>query len=303
MDERTNINGVSITALNQLWRAAFALPLDDPAPASDSDLWGVYPYQIVDLRESTAFLAGHLPEACSLPGSEIENRVSELPPKWRPTIFVSDKPRLAKKTAADLTSRGWRHAIALLDSINKWNGPLQEGPAVRFAWEPTPVVRQWVHCLRPGRVLDLGCGAGRDAVYLARRGGEVTAVDLLPDALALAEQLAQRSGLYLATRLMDLRKVHPPADEGYDTILMLRFLERALFPFLVTALRPGGILLLETFCHDPDSDKQIRPSRRLASQEALRQFTSGSQPLHILEYREYRDQSGKFVARLVGKKE
>lgn len=309
--------GIPLSALNHLWRAAHTIKGDtipeatSSAARKDSELrlWGLYPYRIIDLREPNAFLAGHLPETCSIPAVELEHRISELPPKWRTTIFVSDKPRVAKKIAANLTGRGWRQAIALVESVNKWNGPLEKGPTGASAWEPTPVLRQWAHRLKPGRCLDLGCGAGRDAVFLALRGGEVTAVDLLPDALAMAEQLAQRSGVTIAPRLMDLRKVVPPLNTGFDTILMLRFLQREMFPFLIKALRPEGILLLETFCFDPESEKQVRPSRRLESQELLRWFTGESAAaiapagMRILDYREYYDRSGKYVARLVALKE
>ena len=68
-------------------------------------------------------------------------------------------------------------------------------------WEKRPVPAIWEqvlagpHPLPPGRALDVGCGSGRDAVYLAKRGWQVTAVDLVDAAIARARQRAAQEGV------------------------------------------------------------------------------------------------------------
>jgi SAM-dependent methyltransferase len=67
-------------------------------------------------------------------------------------------------------------------------------------WERRPVAPTWErviggpHALPPGRALDVGCGSGRDAVYLAKRGWQVTAVDLVDAAIAKARRRAAQEG-------------------------------------------------------------------------------------------------------------
>ena len=68
-------------------------------------------------------------------------------------------------------------------------------------WERRPVIRTWQPiiegpgALPPGRALDVGCGTGRDAVYLAKRGWQVTAVDIVDTAIARARQRAADEGV------------------------------------------------------------------------------------------------------------
>jgi len=68
-------------------------------------------------------------------------------------------------------------------------------------WERRPVAPAWQRvtegpgALPPGRALDVGCGTGRDAVYLAQRGWHVTAVDIVDDAIAKARQRAADEGV------------------------------------------------------------------------------------------------------------
>src|SRR5205823_544339 len=57
---------------------------------------------------------------------------------------------------------------------------------------------------RPGKALDLGCGMGTNAIYLASKGFEVTAVDVSPTALSLAEQKARKAGVKVRWLLADV---------------------------------------------------------------------------------------------------
>jgi SAM-dependent methyltransferase len=94
-----------------------------------------------------------------------------------------------------------------------------------------------------GRVLDLACGSGRHARYLAAAGYAVDAVDR--DAAALAG-LAGISGIH--ARVADLEGGHwPYPGARFAGIVVTNYLHRPLLPLLVAALRPGGVLIYETF--------------------------------------------------------
>jgi SAM-dependent methyltransferase len=93
-----------------------------------------------------------------------------------------------------------------------------------------------------GAALDVAGGAGRNAVWLARRGLAVTLVDVSPVALAQARAAAARAGVPLALVERDLETAPlPPGPFGL--VVCLDFLQRALFPALAAALAPGGLLV------------------------------------------------------------
>ncbi len=94
-----------------------------------------------------------------------------------------------------------------------------------------------------GRVLDVACGAGRHARYLAAHGYRVEAVDR--DAAALCG-LAGVTGIN--ARVADLEgAAWPYAGERFDAVVVTNYLHRPLFAHLIAALAPGGVLIYETF--------------------------------------------------------
>ncbi len=92
-------------------------------------------------------------------------------------------------------------------------------------------------------MLDVACGNGRHARWLAARGHPVEAVDR--DAALLAK-LAAIPGI--ATRCADLEAgAWPYAGQAFAAIVVVNYLHRPLFPHLLAALAPGGVLIYETF--------------------------------------------------------
>ena len=101
---------------------------------------------------------------------------------------------------------------------------------------------------RSGRALDVACGRGRHAFWLAERSLKVDAVDRSAARLRFVGSEAERRDLPIATRRLDLEGGNVDLGrEVYDAIVVVSYLHRPLFPALRSALRPGGLLVYETF--------------------------------------------------------
>lgn len=146
---------------------------------------------------------------------------------------------------------------------------------------------------REGRALDLACGAGRHALWLAERGLHVRAVDSDPEALRTLRAASAERGLSVDAELLDLESGAVDLGRGvYALVVVLYYLHRPLFPTLVRALAPGGVLLYETFIEGHGT--RVAPSRpeHLLKQGELARLVSP--PLEVLAQRE-----GEFDGRLV----
>lgn len=113
--------------------------------------------------------------------------------------------------------------------------------------EPSAILTDALpHLEPPGRALDVACGAGRNALALARRGFTVIAVDISWEGLRRLARRARAQRLDVHPVHADLERFALP-DAAFDVIINTRFLMRSLFPVFRRALRQGGLLLIETF--------------------------------------------------------
>src|SRR6266850_3573098 len=139
---------------------------------------------------------------------------------------------------------------------------------------PSPWVRRWAALIRPGgRVLDVACGHGRHLRYLSSLGFAVVGVDR--DEAAL---VALRGIGGVEIHVADIEAgPWPFAPGGFDGVVVTHFLHRPLFPDLVSALRPGGVLIYETFAlgnerygRPSNPPFLLRPNELLSRVEPLR---------------------------------
>lgn len=102
---------------------------------------------------------------------------------------------------------------------------------------------------RGGVALDVAAGRGRNALALARAGMRVVAVDRSTEAIRTVAAAARSARLPIWPVIANLDSFQLK-DESFDVIVNINFLDRALFPKFVRALRPGGILIADTFLVD-----------------------------------------------------
>src|SRR3981081_675531 len=94
------------------------------------------------------------------------------------------------------------------------------GAELLWTERPNQLLVEEVGGLRPGRALDLGAGEGRNAVWLAEQGWQVTAVDFSRVALDRAAAVAERSGVRVEPVLADLTEYRPPAG-AFELVVIL----------------------------------------------------------------------------------
>lgn len=102
-----------------------------------------------------------------------------------------------------------------------------------------------------GPVLSLCEGEGRNGVFMAEQGLNVTGVDISPVALAKAQKLAALRGVNIETIVADLAEFVPPENHYGAVVSIFAHLpgavRAALYPRLESALKPGGLLLMEAY--------------------------------------------------------
>ena len=122
---------------------------------------------------------------------------------------------------------------------------LRERVAEDFEAAPNPLLMETVKDMAPGRALDLACGTGRNALWLAEQSWTVTAVDGSAAAIEVLRRRASERGLTLDARVADLESSQFRIDRAaWDLIAMCYYLQLDLFEAAKQGLVPGGIVLV-----------------------------------------------------------
>jgi SAM-dependent methyltransferase len=129
-----------------------------------------------------------------------------------------------------------------------WDARYQESTRI-WSGNPNVVLVAEVSDLPPGRALDLGCGEGADAVWLAARGWQVTAADISTVALERAAGHAAEAGVTIDWQHHNLEETFP---EGEFDLVSAQFLHNweefdreRILRRAAAAVAPGGVLLIE----------------------------------------------------------
>ena len=144
--------------------------------------------------------------------------------------------------------------------VEMWNRVLTaETP--RFNTDPNAYLVRVVKGRQPGRALDVGMGQGRNAIWLAAQGWDVTGFDPADKAVALAQELADEAGVEIKTEIV--------GSEEFEWVETIH-----------RALRPGGLVMLEAFHDDATKNASIGPGVVFDTNELLERFSD----FRILDY-------------------
>lgn len=198
---------------------------------------------------------------------------------------------------------------------SEWDARHREAAGKALA-EPAKLVLEWAARLPEGPALDLACGRGRHTLLLAGRGHAVTAVDWSAAALENLEAQAQArklevsraaagdGGRIVAAHERGIHLVRANLEDiqlpeaAFSVIVCVQYLQRSLFSRIERALRPGGVLLFETF-----TTAQLNHSggpRNPAYLLELEELRTAFPGLEVLFYREISE--GQGIASLVARR-
>jgi 2-polyprenyl-3-methyl-5-hydroxy-6-metoxy-1,4-benzoquinol methylase len=181
----------------------------------------------------------------------------------------------------------------------RWNARWSQREQDGARSQPSP----WIASLgaivpSAGRALDVAGGAGRHAVWLARRGLGVTLADVSDEGLRLAAAAARDAGVEVDLVHIDLEREPLPAG-AWDLIVCVHYLQRSLFPAIAAELAPGGLLL---FCHQTrvNLERHARPGPAYLLEEGeAATLVAG---LEILSCDEGWQEDGRHEARLIARR-
>lgn len=171
---------------------------------------------------------------------------------------------------------------------HRWDRKWQER---RGTTAVNPLLRSHRRWWTGGLALDVACGQGQNAIWLAHHGYHVLGVDISRVALAVAQTKARQQGVeQLVFAQVDLDQWRPTVLT-YDLICVFRFLDRTLFPALEAALRPGGFLVYQTrhsgrLLSEPDANPEylLQPGelRRAFSTLTLYWYEAGRENASLI---------------------
>jgi tellurite methyltransferase len=191
------------------------------------------------------------------------------------------------------------------DEHERWNRKYREAPPKKM--DPDPFLeRTFSEHILPlfpsgGSALDLAGGTGRHAIWLAKQGWQVTLIDISENGVELARQnagpLASRIR-FVVDDLTGFRASQIPPEAIFEVVMAFFYLERKIFPEIVKAIRPGGLLVYKTYTSvQPEVANGPKNPAHLLAPGELPRLAHG---LRVLHYRE--EVTERATAELVAQK-
>jgi rhodanese-related sulfurtransferase len=209
------------------------------------------PFFLLDVRTETEFAASHIPGSVLIPHHEIEARWPEISNGRTPVAVVCAHGIRSGSACGFLAEHGVSPLFNLSGGLAAWPGPLTASRPNGHAHDsisPSRFLVESFDLLPKGLALDLAMGNGRNAIYLAARGFDVDCVDVDPDVVARARCSARRLGTPIRAVVGNVEDgTYILPIETYDVIVVFRYLHRPLFNDIREGLKPGGVVVYETF--------------------------------------------------------
>lgn len=167
------------------------------------------------------------------------------------------------------------------DPREKWDSIYSKGQGIPA--NPSRVLEENLHLLPAGgAALEIACGLAGNATLLARAGFDTRAWDISPVVIARINEYARANGLPMKGEARDVGR-EPPGSDSCDVIVVAHFLDRALVPAIIAALRPGGLVFYQTFTRTKVSGTGPSNPDFLLADGELHELFAG---LDLLFYRE-----------------
>ncbi len=169
--------------------------------------------------------------------------------------------------------------VSQQDIKTKWDGIYKKSDAS----QPVDVLVKNKFLLpKRGVALDLACGLGANALFLAEKGLDTYAWDISSVALEKLQQSAQKQSLKISVKQLYIEANGLPKNT-FDVIVLAHFLDRSLCNAIMDALKPDGLLFYQTYVREKvDTVGPNNPAFLLARNELLQLFN----PMSLLFYRE-----------------
>jgi len=266
---------------------------------------------IVDVRLQQDFFQCHIKGSSNIPFNQIEQRMHELPRKSQPlTLFGTSKTLLAAITL--LTQKGYQVEDKLIASKEtlqdlKDSYQIETGEQLRILWQPASVVTEFSKICDKGSSnlngLDVACGAGRDSVYLAGKGWNMTSVDYSQTALDKLNSLANNNKVIVKALLIDLEKNYAELEKTnlkFDVILFVRYLHRPMLDKIKTLIEKNGYIVYQTFLEGSEKFGSPKNPRFLLKHGELAEvFSDFDILLDDVEYLDDGRPTNRFIAKKI----
>jgi len=246
---------------------------------------------ILDLRSKEDYKQGHLKEATWMSWQILPEGLNALPAAPASLYLVGQKDEIEAASVL-LDSKGYEVIGSLvinsLKAMQDWSlqlpGLVETGMNSKTLWSPSLLVKEFIELLnnqsirfpsvenRPA-VLDIGCGGGRDAIFLTKNRMNVIAIDHEAKVLKRAKALASLSGASVKFKSCDIKKPACLPEQKFDLITVVRFLNRDMFTYIKESISPGGFVLFQTFVEGVEKfDSPKNPNYILGKTELAEVF-------------------------------
>jgi len=208
---------------------------------------------------------------------EVDRHTASLPPDqrayerfrfWKTQLPPEQQrdPNLMTRYRAYLESRGRSDAQADAEvklvtergsrsEVERWNRILTaEKP--HFNTKPNAFLVEIASSRRPGTALDVGMGQGRNSIWLAQQGWDVTGFDPAEKAVALALENAQKTGVHIKIEVKGMEDFDF-GESRWDMIVLSYVGAREMPDVIQRALKPGGVVVVEAFHRDATKGSSI----------------------------------------------
>lgn len=253
-----------------------------------------------ETNQCETILGSSILSGCRIPLTELAGRVYELPDK-RSRLRVAAVPE-ADAAIDWLITKGWDAVKATpsarpetMSSESEFSEPESESSEPDTAslrlWSPPFGIEQAAG-LEPGRAVCIACGSGREAVWLADRGWQVTAIDILPDGLERARKLEQKyaakAAFKIEWRLGEWETIGEMEPRSCQLVTSFMFMADRLPGQMNRLLSPGGLGLFS--CRTATARERTgHPKRRERAYPPADSSADPSQTAFAITFRETGD--------------